>query len=68
MQVRIARQTGQLDRVVAFYRDRLGLPEIDRFIDHGACRRIADPWEVGSRVSLWVGGVAGVAGYEAAVR
>jgi hypothetical protein len=34
MQVRIARQTGQLDLVVAFYRDGLGLPEIDRFVDH----------------------------------
>lgn len=34
MQVRIARQTGQLDAVVAFYRDGLGLVEIDRFTDH----------------------------------
>ena len=34
MQVRIARQTGRLDRVVAFYRDGLGLPEIGRFGDH----------------------------------
>jgi catechol 2,3-dioxygenase-like lactoylglutathione lyase family enzyme len=34
MQVRIARQTGQLDAVVAFYRDSLGLPEIGRFTDH----------------------------------
>jgi catechol 2,3-dioxygenase-like lactoylglutathione lyase family enzyme len=34
MQVRKARQTGQLDDVVAFYRDGLGLPEIDRFTDH----------------------------------
>ncbi len=34
MQVRIARQTEQLDAVVAFYRDGLGLPEIDRFTDH----------------------------------
>jgi catechol 2,3-dioxygenase-like lactoylglutathione lyase family enzyme len=34
MQVRIARQTGQLDEVVAFYRDGLGLPEIGRFTDH----------------------------------
>lgn len=28
MQVRVARQTAQLDAVVTFYRDRLGLPEI----------------------------------------
>jgi catechol 2,3-dioxygenase-like lactoylglutathione lyase family enzyme len=34
MQVRIARQTGRLDAVVAFYRDGLGLAEIDRFTDH----------------------------------
>lgn len=34
MQVRIARQTGQLDAVVAFYRDGLGLVEVDRFTDH----------------------------------
>lgn len=34
MQVRIARQTGQLDDVVAFYRDGLGLPELTRFVDH----------------------------------
>jgi len=34
MQVRVARQTGRLDEVVAFYRDGLGLPEIDRFAGH----------------------------------
>lgn len=34
VQVRVARQTGRLDAVVAFYRDGLGLPEIDRFTDH----------------------------------
>lgn len=34
MQVRVARQTGQLDTVVAFYRDRLGLPELARFTGH----------------------------------
>jgi catechol 2,3-dioxygenase-like lactoylglutathione lyase family enzyme len=34
MQVRKARQTGRLDEVVVFYRDRLGLPEITRFVDH----------------------------------
>jgi catechol 2,3-dioxygenase-like lactoylglutathione lyase family enzyme len=34
MQVRIARQTRQLATVVAFYRDRLGLPEIARFTGH----------------------------------
>ena len=34
MQVRIARQTGNLDRIVAFYRDGLELPEVGRFVDH----------------------------------
>src|SRR5258706_16173301 len=34
MQVRIARQTRQLDDVAAFYRDGLGLMEVDRFVDH----------------------------------
>jgi catechol 2,3-dioxygenase-like lactoylglutathione lyase family enzyme len=40
MQVRIARQTGRLDEVVAFYRDGLGLPEIDRFADHDGYRGV----------------------------
>jgi len=34
MKVRVARQTRQLEAVVAFYRDGLGLPEIDRFAAH----------------------------------
>ena len=34
MQVRIARQTDNLDAVVAFYRDGLGLTEIGRFTGH----------------------------------
>src|SRR5262245_20874515 len=33
-QVRIARPTDQLDEVVRFYRDGLGLTEIDRFEEH----------------------------------
>jgi len=33
-QVRMARPTHQLERVVAFYRDGLGLPELYRFADH----------------------------------
>jgi catechol 2,3-dioxygenase-like lactoylglutathione lyase family enzyme len=32
--VRVARPTDQLDAVVAFYRDALGLPEIASFRDH----------------------------------
>ena len=33
-QVRIARPTHQLEAVVAFYRDALGLPELSRFANH----------------------------------
>jgi catechol 2,3-dioxygenase-like lactoylglutathione lyase family enzyme len=33
-QVRVARPTDRLEEVVAFYRDGLGLAEIDRFQDH----------------------------------
>lgn len=34
VQVRIARPTDQLEAVVAFYRDVIGLPELFRFEDH----------------------------------
>src|SRR3954447_26726115 len=34
MELRVARHTGRLDEVVAFYRDGLGLPEIGRFAGH----------------------------------
>jgi len=34
MRVRVARHTDDLEAVVAFYRDRVGLPEIGRFSDH----------------------------------
>jgi len=34
MKLRIARHTDRLDELVAFYRDRVGLPEIGRFKDH----------------------------------
>lgn len=33
-QVRIARPTGKLEDVIAFYRDGLGLPELFRFTGH----------------------------------
>jgi len=33
-QVRVARPTDQLDAIIAFYRDGLGLPELHRFNDH----------------------------------
>ena len=34
MQLRMARHTGRLDELVAFYRDGIGLPEIGGFRDH----------------------------------
>jgi catechol 2,3-dioxygenase-like lactoylglutathione lyase family enzyme len=34
MRLRIARHTDRLDQLVAFYRDRVGLPERGRFVDH----------------------------------
>jgi len=34
MRLRIARHTDQLDAVVGFYRDRIGLPEIGSFQGH----------------------------------
>jgi len=38
--VRIARPTDQLDEVVRFYREGLGLPELDRFADHAGYRGV----------------------------
>jgi catechol 2,3-dioxygenase-like lactoylglutathione lyase family enzyme len=34
LQVRVARQTGRLDEIVAFYRDGLGLRQIDHLAGH----------------------------------
>lgn len=34
MKLRVARHTDDLDRIVAFYRDRVGLPELGRFEGH----------------------------------
>ena len=31
---RVARHTDRLEAVTAFYRDRIGLPELGRFVDH----------------------------------
>ena len=38
--VRFARPTGQLDEVVRFYREGLGLPELDRFAAHAGYRGV----------------------------
>jgi catechol 2,3-dioxygenase-like lactoylglutathione lyase family enzyme len=34
VKLRVARHTDRLDEVVAFYRDRVGLPELGRFAGH----------------------------------
>jgi catechol 2,3-dioxygenase-like lactoylglutathione lyase family enzyme len=34
MELRVARHTDRLEEVVAFYRDRVGLPELGRFTGH----------------------------------
>lgn len=34
MRLRVARHTDRLEEVVAFYRDRVGLTETGRFVDH----------------------------------
>jgi len=34
MKLRVARHTDQLEAVTAFYRDRVGFPELGRFVDH----------------------------------
>jgi catechol 2,3-dioxygenase-like lactoylglutathione lyase family enzyme len=34
VELRVARHTNRLEEVVAFYRDRIGLPELGRFTDH----------------------------------
>ncbi|MFC5995693.1 GNAT family N-acetyltransferase [Pseudonocardia hispaniensis] len=39
-QVRIARPTDRLDELVRFYRDGLGLPELDRFAGHAGYRGV----------------------------
>jgi catechol 2,3-dioxygenase-like lactoylglutathione lyase family enzyme len=38
--VRIARPTDRLDEVVRFYREGLGLPELDRFAGHAGYRGV----------------------------
>ena len=38
--VRIARPTDQLDDVARFYREGLGLPELDRFAGHAGYRGV----------------------------
>ena len=60
MQVRVARQTGRLEEVVAFYRDGLGLPEIGRFHDHDGYDGVfLDIPGTGAHLELTAGGPHG---------
>jgi YycE-like N-terminal domain len=34
MKLRVAGHTDRLEAVIAFYRDRVGFPELGRFVDH----------------------------------
>jgi catechol 2,3-dioxygenase-like lactoylglutathione lyase family enzyme len=34
MRLRVARHTDRLEELVVYYRDRVGLPEVGRFVDH----------------------------------
>jgi catechol 2,3-dioxygenase-like lactoylglutathione lyase family enzyme len=34
VRLRVARHTNRLEAVAVFYRDRIGLPELGRFVDH----------------------------------
>jgi catechol 2,3-dioxygenase-like lactoylglutathione lyase family enzyme len=60
MQVRFARHTEQLDAVVAFYRDGVGLPELGRFEDHDGYDGVfLDLPGTGAHLELTAGGEPG---------
>jgi catechol 2,3-dioxygenase-like lactoylglutathione lyase family enzyme len=62
MRVRVARHTDDLQAVVAFYRDRVGLPEIGGFTDHDGYDGVfLDIPGTGAHLELTTGG-----GHEAA--
>lgn len=57
MHLRVARHTDQLEDVVAFYRDGLGLPEIGRFRDHDGYDGVfLDIPATGAHLELTAGG------------
>ncbi len=57
MQLRVARHTDRLEEVVAFYRDRVGLPELGRFVDHdGYDGALLDVPGTGSHLEFTTGG------------
>jgi catechol 2,3-dioxygenase-like lactoylglutathione lyase family enzyme len=57
MRVRIARHTDRLEELVAFYRDRVGLPETGRFVDHDGYDGVfLDVPGTGTELELTTGG------------
>lgn len=57
MELRVARHTDRLEEVVAFYRDRVGLPELGRFTDHdGYDGAFLDIPGTGSHLEFTTGG------------
>src|SRR4051794_15661388 len=60
MRLRVARHTQRLDELVAFYRDRLGLPEIGGFRDHDGYDGVfLDVPGAGAHLELTAGGEHG---------
>src|SRR3954451_6535848 len=60
MRLRVARHTERLDELVAFYRDRLGLPEIGGFRDHDGYDGVfLDVPGTGAHLELTAGGEHG---------
>jgi catechol 2,3-dioxygenase-like lactoylglutathione lyase family enzyme len=60
MKLRIARHTDRLDELVAFYRDRVGFLEIDRFSDHdGYDGVLLEVPGAGAHLELTTGGAHG---------
>jgi catechol 2,3-dioxygenase-like lactoylglutathione lyase family enzyme len=57
MRVRIARHTDRLEELVGFYRDRVGLPETGRFVDHAGYDGVfLDVPGTGTELELTTGG------------
>jgi len=57
VRLRVARHTDRLAEVVAFYRDRVGLPELGRFTDHDGYDGVfLDVPGTGTHLELTTGG------------
>ena len=57
MHLRIARHTDRLEELVSFYRDRVGLPETGRFVDHDGYDGVfLDVPGTGTELELTAGG------------